>query len=148
MDDRNSHSRIRLEKTLVITERQKQTLIEHAKKHAPNESCALLFGNEDAHTYTAREIFLTANADKSPINFTISNEELLRGYQEAEKKHLDVIGIFHSHPHSEAVPSATDRGFMEINPVVWVIYSNKSQSLAAYILESEIRTILIKTVKA
>ncbi len=145
MDDRISHSRIRLE-TLVITDSQKQVLVEHAKNHAPNESCALLFGKEKNHEYTVKEVFLTTNQDTSPINFTISNEELLKGYKDAERKHLDVIGIFHSHPHSEAVPSLTDKKFMEINPVVWVIFSNKSQSLEAYILESEIRTVPIKIV--
>ncbi|MGI0004300.1 MAG: Mov34/MPN/PAD-1 family protein [Candidatus Nitrosotenuis sp.] len=146
MDDRNSHSRISLEKTLIITENQKQVLVEHAKKHAPNESCALLFGKENQDSYSVKEIFLTTNTDKSPINFTISNEELLRGYEKAEKSHLDVIGIFHSHPHSEAMPSSTDRKFMEVNPVIWVIFSNKLQSLEAYILESEIKSVPIKTI--
>jgi proteasome lid subunit RPN8/RPN11 len=146
MDDRNCHSRIRLEKTLIITESQKRILVEHADKHAPNESCALLFGKEKDDAYTVNEVFLTVNADESPINFTISNDELLRGYREAERRHLDVIGIFHSHPHSEAAPSSTDRKFMEINPVVWVIFSNKLQSFEAYILETEIRSIPIKTV--
>ncbi len=146
MDDGNSHSRISLEKTLIITESQKRVLVEHAKRHAPNESCALLFGKEVDDSYEVKEIFLTVNTNESPINFTISSEELLDGYQEAERKHLDVIGIFHSHPHSEAIPSPTDRKFMEINPVVWVIFSNKLQSFEAYILESEIRSVPIKTV--
>ena len=146
MDDRNSYSRISLEKTLIITENQKQILAKHANKHAPNESCALLFGKENEESYAVKEVFLTDNTDESPINFTISNEELLKGYQEAERKHLDVIGIFHSHPHSEAMPSSTDMRFMEINPVVWVIFSNKIQSFKAYILESEIRSVPIKTV--
>jgi proteasome lid subunit RPN8/RPN11 len=146
MDDWNSHSRISLEKTLTITKNQKQALIEHAKKHAPNESCALLFGKEDSDTYTVKEVFFASNADRSPINFTIPNEELLKGYQEAESKNLDVIGIFHSHPHSKAVPSATDRKFMEVNPVVWVIFSNEFGGFEAYILESEIRSVPIRTV--
>lgn len=135
-----------LEKTLTITKNQKQVLIEHAKKHAPNESCALLFGKEDSGTYTVKDVFLASNADRSPINFTIPNEELLRGYQEAESKNLDVIGIFHSHPHSRAVPSETDRKFMEVNPVVWVIFSNEFGVFEAYILDSEIRSVPVRTV--
>jgi proteasome lid subunit RPN8/RPN11 len=135
-----------LEKTLFITKSQKQVLTEHARKHAPNESCALLFGKEEPNSYTIKEVFLASNTDNSPINFTISNEELLKGYQEAEQKKLDVVGIFHSHPHSEAIPSATDRKFMEINPVVWIIFSNKSDSFAAYILESGIKPVSVKIV--
>lgn len=144
MDERNSYCRIRLEKTIVITKNQKQVLVEHAKKHAPNESCALLFGKEDAHTYTVKDVFLTDNTENSPIKFIISNEALLKGYKEAENKNLEVVGIFHSHPHSKAVPSATDKKFMEINPVVWVIFSNKFDTIEAYILESEIKPVSVK----
>lgn len=144
MDDRISHSRIRLQKSLVITNTQKLALIEHAKKHAPNESCALLLGKKEATKYTVKEIFFATNTDKSPINFTIANEELIRGYQEAERKQLDVIGIFHSHPHSEPVPSTTDRKFMEVNPVVWLIFSNILDEFAAYILDTDISSVPIK----
>lgn len=133
-----------MQKTIILSQSQKQILIDHAKKCSPAESCALLFGKEDSNTSTVREIFLTENTENSPVNFTISNEELLRGYQEAERKGLDVIGIFHSHPHSEARPSSTDKKFMMINPVVWVIFSNVQDQLNAFVLESEISPVLIK----
>jgi len=134
-----------LQKTIILTQDLKQILIEHAKKTAPAESCALLFGREESGASTVSEVFLTQNMENSPVNFTISNEELLSGYKEAEKMGLDVIGIFHSHPHSEAVPSSTDKKFMTINPVVWMIYSNKENQLNAFVLESEITQVMIKT---
>lgn len=146
MDDRKGNSRIRLQRSITITNSQRQLLIEHAKKQAPSESCALLFGKVNHEDYTVQEVFLTNNVDDSPINFTISNEELLRGYMLAEQKGLEVIGIFHSHPHSEAIPSATDKKFMEINPVVWVIFSNSTNGLAAYILESKIEPVAIRVI--
>jgi proteasome lid subunit RPN8/RPN11 len=105
----------------------------------------LLFGKEESDTATVKEVFLTKNTEDSPVNFTISNDELLHGYQEAERKGLDVIGIFHSHPHSEARPSSTDKKFMMINPVVWLIFSNAQDELNAFVLESEINQVLIKT---
>jgi proteasome lid subunit RPN8/RPN11 len=105
-----------------------------------------LFGIEDSKTCIVKDVFLAANIEKSPINFTISNEELLKGYKEAEQKKLEVIGIFHSHPHSEAIPSLTDKEFMVANPVVWVIFSNKHNELKAYILESGIVQVLVKEV--
>ena len=128
----------------MLSQNQKQILIEHAKNTAPSESCALLFGKDDIDTSTVKEVFLAKNIEDSPVNFTISNEELLAGYQEAERKGLDVIGIFHSHPHSEASPSHTDKKFMTINPVIWVIFSNKENQLNAFVLESEITPVTIK----
>lgn len=143
MDDRKGYRRISLE--LVLTKKQKEILINHAQSNFPNESCALLFGTEESGTCTVKDIFLAKNTDGSPINFTISNEELLQGYQEAEQKKLDVIGIFHSHPHSEAIPSLTDKKFMVINPVIWVI-SNKHDGFRAYILESSVIQVPVKIV--
>ena len=131
---------------IVITKKQRDILANHAQRNFPNESCALLFGNENSNTCIVRDVFLAENAEKSPINFTISNEELLKGYKEAEQKKQDVVGIFHSHPHSEAIPSLTDKEFMVGNPVVWVIFSNKYDEFKAYILESEIIQVPVKII--
>ena len=92
-----------------------------------------------------KDLFLTENTEKSPVNFTISNEQLIQGYQEAEEKKLEVIGIFHSHPNSEPYPSNTDKKFMKINPVVWVIFSCLSKNFQAFTLDSEIIEIPIVT---
>lgn len=145
MDERQSHRRLGLQRTIILSQAQKQVLIDHAKRCAPAESCALLFGKEESDTSTVKEIFLTKNIEDSPVNFTISNEELLAGYQEAEKKGLDVVGIFHSHPDSEARPSSTDKKFMVINPVVWIIFSNMQNQMNAFVLESEPVPVTIKT---
>lgn len=143
MDDWKGYRRISLE--IVLTKKQKEILINHAQSNFPNESCALLFGTEDPKSCTVTDIFLAENIEKSPINFTISNEELLYGYKEAERKKLDVVGIFHSHPYSEAVPSLTDKEFMRINPVIWII-SNKQNEFKAYVSESEIIQVSVKIV--
>ncbi len=63
----------------------------------------------------------------------------------AEEKNLDVIAIFHSHPSSDAIPSNTDRKFMETNPVVWIIYSGVTEEFRAYVLDSEVKEIPIQT---
>jgi len=99
----------------------------------------------DGQKTTVKEIFFTENIDKSPVNFTISNEQLIKCYKTAEEKKMEVVGIFHSHPNSEAYPSDTDKKFMYSNPVVWVIYSAISNEFKAYVLESDILEILIET---
>ncbi len=118
-------------------------LIKHANESSPHESCALLFGKIEDDCFDVKEIFLTRNIDDSPINFAISNEELLKGYQEAEKRKMDVIAIFHSHPDSDAHPSITDKKYMQTNPVPWLIFSNKSEELKAYILDDEVMSLTL-----
>ena len=144
MDDRKNYSRINLQKSIVLLQNHIETLTNHAKKNIPNESCAILFGKIENETFDVKDIFLTKNIEESPVNFTISNDELLAAYTEAEKRKLDVIGIFHSHPDSMAYPSLTDRKFMETNPVPWIIFSNKNNEFRAYIFESEIMPVSLK----
>ncbi len=80
------------------------------------------------------------NAQTSRVAFEIPADELLKAYDYAEKKGLQVAGIFHSHPSSPA-PSGTDRRFMEINPVVWVIYSTTESRFAAWVFEDGVRPV-------
>ena len=99
---------------IILKQSDKKILSQYSENQKPNESCAILFGKNNQ----VQDIFLAENIDESPINFTISNEQLLEGYRIAEDKKMDVIGIFHSHPNSDAFPSNTDKKFMQSNPVV------------------------------
>lgn len=130
---------------IIISESQKKILSSHANNEKPNESCAILFGTADEQKITVKEISLTENIERSPVNFTISNEQLINCYKTAEEKKMEVVGIFHSHPNSEAYPSETDKKFMYSNPVVWLIYSGTSDEFRAYVLESGVLEILIET---
>ena len=53
----------------------------------------ILFGKKENDNVIISEIYPTENIEKSPINFTISNEQLIEGYKIAEDKGLEVIGI-------------------------------------------------------
>lgn len=132
---------------IIITESQKKTLSNHADNEKPNESCAILFGMTSGKKNTVKEVFLTKNIDESPVNFTISNEQLIQAYNMAEEEKMEVIGIFHSHPNSETYPSITDKKFMCSNPVVWLIYSGLTNDFKAYVLESDILEIPIRVQK-
>ena len=133
-----------MEKIIKISESLRKNLELHANEQNPYEACAILLGNKDEKIWEATEIFLTENIEKSEINFTVSNEQLLQGYKMAEEKGLDVVGIFHSHPKSLPSPSNTDIKFMKGNPVPWIIYSGLTKEMKAYLLDSEIIQIPIK----
>ena len=143
MDGLHIKHRIALPNSIILSTSQKQQLAEHAKKSAPNEGCALLLGKKNNNTVNVHEIFFAHNKDESPVNFTISEEELIQQYHTAEQKKLDIVGIFHSHPDSQAIPSKTDKKFMHINPVVWVIYSNKEKNFMAYLFDSDVESVKI-----
>jgi len=125
---------------IILKQSDKKILAQYSENQKPNESCALLFGKDNQ----VLDIFLTKNIDESSVNFTISNEQLIEGYSMAEQKKMDVIGIFHSHPNSDAFPSNTDKKFMKINPVVWIIYSGINKNFRAFILELDSKEIQIE----
>ena len=119
---------------IILKQSDKKILSQYSENQKPKESCALLFGKDNQ----VLDIFLAENIDESSAKFTISNEQLIEGYNIAEQKKMDVIGIFHSHPNSDAFPSNTDKKFMQSNPVVWIIYSGINKNFRAFVLESEI----------
>ena len=118
---------------------QIEQLARLARSSLPNESCAFLLGKKDRVV----EILTMQNADQSAISFSIEPQDVLRAYDVAESKKLQVMGIFHSHPARPA-PSNTDKNFMEINPVVWLIYSTTEQEFKAYVYDSDVREVAVK----
>ena len=124
---------------IILSQSQKTELKKLAINSLPSESCAFLLGKESA----VKEVLPMKNTDNSRISFSIHPDEILEAYRLAESKGLDVMGIFHSHP-SPPAPSGTDRRFMEINPVVWVIFSTTENSFAAWVFADNVKKVEIR----
>ena len=133
-----------MQKKILLPKVFRQSLEQHANVQSPLEACAILFGTSNDKTWETTDIFLTENIDKSEVNFTISNKQLMEGYTIAEDKGLDIVGIFHSHPNSQPSPSNTDIKFMKGNPIPWIIYSGITKEMKAYLLESDLIQIPIE----
>jgi [CysO sulfur-carrier protein]-S-L-cysteine hydrolase len=125
--------------TIALTAAQLAQLASLAKTSLPSESCAFLLGKGDRVV----EVLPMRNADESAVTFSIEPSELLQAYDLAESKKLQVIGIFHSHPAKPA-PSSTDKKFMEINPVVWLIYSTTEGQFKAYLYDDTVKEVAVK----
>jgi proteasome lid subunit RPN8/RPN11 len=79
-------------------------MIGHAYDGYPLEACGLLVGTGA----TVRRFVRCTNEASSARVYTIPPVELLRAERAAEDEGLAVIGVFHSHTHSEPYPSPTD----------------------------------------
>ncbi len=78
----------------------------------PEEGAGLLLGTpgETDRRVTAVITLRNEREDSARHNrYLITPQELLRGEQEAARRGLDVIGIFHSHPDHPNRPSDFDR---------------------------------------
>ena len=124
-------------KSIILSEKDKEELARHAEAEKPYESCAILVGNETDENWTVKEIVLTENTTKSEVMFTISPDKEFEVDQKAKESNMEIVCIFHSHPESEAYPSETDKKFMRVNPFPWIIYSCKTEEMNCFVLENE-----------
>jgi proteasome lid subunit RPN8/RPN11 len=81
-------------------------MVAHCLSGLPDEACGLLGGNPD--TGEAVTCYPTRNLAASAKLYTVDPKEHLRADRDAEAAGNSIIGVFHSHTHTEAYPSATD----------------------------------------
>ncbi len=89
---------------LILDQAHVDAMVSHARSEAPNECCGVLTGRNSR----VERVRPVANADRSPYTFRMDPQELLRVYQETDAEGLEVLGYYHSHPATPAVPSRTD----------------------------------------
>ncbi len=80
-------------------------IVEHGLRDFPNEACGLLAGKGGRTT----KVFAMRNADASPASYRLDPNEQLKVFDAIDEEGLELFGIYHSHTHSEAYPSETDR---------------------------------------
>ena len=81
-------------------------MVAHAYDGLPDEACGLLAGPLGTSRCTA--FYPCRNAAESSRIYTVDPKDHLRADRDAESKGLEVIGVMHSHTHTDAYPSATD----------------------------------------
>jgi proteasome lid subunit RPN8/RPN11 len=117
---------------VLITVSQLVKLDQTAYTSNKHESCAILLGRKKENIYEISEVVPMKNRDSSEVSFTMDENELLTIYEYAESLNISVVGIFHSHP-SKPFPSETDKTFMHINPIPWLIKSTTTDEIKCFI---------------
>ncbi|MBI4289628.1 MAG: M67 family metallopeptidase [Chloroflexi bacterium] len=79
-------------------------IIAHSREDNPNECCGLLMGADGK----VLELRRMTNSLHSPMRYNVEPKELLQAHRDMDEKGWDIIGIYHSHTHTQAYPSATD----------------------------------------
>src|SRR5712691_7318375 len=80
-------------------------MVAHARSGMPKEACGLLAGRDGR----ADRFLPMRNADDSPMTYRLDAKEQLQAFNRIEEEGLSLVGIFHSHTHTDAYPSETDR---------------------------------------
>lgn len=93
------------EDAVVLDPQIVEAMVAHARFSFPEEACGLLAGDLGGHV---RMVYCLTNVDHSPQRFTVAAHEHYSAWRHAESYGWDLIGVFHSHPNSAAVPSPFD----------------------------------------
>ncbi len=86
---------------------------------APEEACGMAAGRPGE----AERTFPVANRLHSATRFEMDPLEQLRGLQQIEAAGLELVAIYHSHPHGPPHPSPTDVEEFAYPGVVYLIWS-------------------------
>ena len=79
-------------------------MIAHSQEDAPNECCGLIGGVGDE----AKSLHRAKNKAASPLRYEIDSKEQLQIYKTILEAGEDIVGIYHSHTKTAAIPSQTD----------------------------------------
>ncbi len=91
---------------LRLATRVYREMIGHCLDGLPEEACGLLGGTPG--TGDAAVCYPTRNGEASARVYTVDSLDLLNADRDAERRGLELIGVFHSHTHTQAYPSPTD----------------------------------------
>ena len=80
-------------------------MIDHAYDCYPYEACGLLAGPSESQASVA---YPMTNASGSAKVYSLDPKEFMQVDRRAEENGLEILGVFHSHTHTQAYPSPTD----------------------------------------
>ena len=100
------------EPTLRLTRAGYLTILAHCYDGLPDEACGMLAGRLRPGTTIPEGrvdlVYPCVNADASARTYTVAPRDLLAAMRDAESRGLEIVGVYHSHTHTEAWPSPTD----------------------------------------
>jgi proteasome lid subunit RPN8/RPN11 len=95
---------------IQIAKRPWEEMVAHARSTYPNECVGAMLGTiEDGRKLVEAALRLENSfAGAQSSRYELRPQDLMRAEQEARRRNLDLIGIYHSHPDCGAYFSETD----------------------------------------
>jgi proteasome lid subunit RPN8/RPN11 len=120
--------------TIAIDRVQLQVIYTHAAAVYPEECCGILLGKQIDNDKIVTEAIATINAWDEAIfsddfktsddldrtkhsRYIIPPQAIFQAQKRARELQLEIVGFFHSHPDTQAIPSNCDRDR------AWEVYS-------------------------
>ena len=95
---------------LRLTRHQFEVIVGHCYDALDDEACGLLIGpmRNSVALGLITEVWPARNADASARTYTVDPKDMLRASRAADARGEEIVGVWHSHTHTDAYPSPTD----------------------------------------
>jgi proteasome lid subunit RPN8/RPN11 len=120
-----------------------EAIVAHARAMAPRECCGVLLGHENA----ILEAVPTANLADNVNRFLIDPHDHIEARRLARNRGLAVVGFYHSHPRSDAIPSPVDLAEAGYADHLYLIVGLKDADPDVRIYQLEAGTFLSRRLK-
>ncbi len=91
---------------MKLSQAQYEALVDLARAALPREACGLLAGDDSV----VREVLPLTNVEHNPIGcgWRADSREQYQAFERIDDQGWQMLGIYHSHPRSDAYPSDRD----------------------------------------
>ena len=111
-------------------------MVDHAKKEWPLECCGILGGKGEV----VEKAFELRNAEESAVRYFMDPQEQLRIFEEMEGQSMEMVAIYHSHPHTIPFPSETDvkmAFYPEVSSIIISLKDERNPLIKAFRIGKE-----------
>ena len=126
---------------LKISHKQIELIQSELEANKPYEACGVLVGTINGSTALVEKALPVTNAKRTRTSFELDPKEHYNAWNEAGKNGREIVGVFHTHPVSSAVPSLWDRETMQNDTSVWLI--GGADGMRAYVWENGMKAVKI-----
>jgi [CysO sulfur-carrier protein]-S-L-cysteine hydrolase len=92
---------------LQLRPADRDAIVRHALDGRPNEVGGL-FAGEPGDVVIVQRVYPCRNAAESPVVYELDSRDLGKANWDALQRGMEIVGVYHSHTHTEAYPSPTD----------------------------------------
>jgi len=135
-----------MKEPLQVPNTKYEGMLSHLRDVYPLEGCGLLGGLDGRVT----RLYPVTNILASPYNYEMDPRQQLRAFDDLESAGLELLAIFHSHPHGPEQPSATDVARAYYPDTIQLIVSFRdpaSPSVRAFtIVEGQVNEVPLRVV--
>ena len=125
---------------IKISQQHRELIQGELEANSPYEACGVLVGTIGGDTVVVEKAVPITNSNRTTRSFELEPKEFYNAWNDAEKNGREIIGVYHTHPSSSAVPSQWDRETMQNDTSVWLI---AGAGMRAYVWDDWVKAVEI-----